>query len=54
MTARAVPDEPCPVCHVVALVEVKCKVVCTNCRTIVQSCADAQHDQRSSSASGTA
>jgi hypothetical protein len=29
-----------PVCGMATLQEIRCKVVCTNCRTIVQSCAD--------------
>jgi ribosomal protein S14 len=33
-------DDECPVCGLASLVERKCKVICRNCRTIVQSCAD--------------
>lgn len=37
-------DEPapdlCPVCGAASLQEVRCKVICRACRTIVQSCAD--------------
>jgi hypothetical protein len=39
VTNRSLSDE-CPVCGQPALVEVRCKVICTNCRTIVKSCAD--------------
>jgi len=38
--AHAPLAEPCPVCGTSSLVEIRCKVVCLNCRTIVQSCAD--------------
>ncbi|HNV73130.1 MAG TPA: hypothetical protein PLX31_00140 [Gemmatimonadaceae bacterium] len=42
------PDEPrpipgaecCPVCGSEKLQELRCKVICLNCRTILQSCAD--------------
>jgi hypothetical protein len=41
---RGLANEPklgdCPVCGVAALVELRCKVICANCRTIVQICAD--------------
>ena len=44
MTAReppvAPPGEACPVCGMTTLEELRCKVICANCRTIVQSCAD--------------
>ncbi|HEX6059506.1 MAG TPA: hypothetical protein VFZ11_10870 [Gemmatimonadaceae bacterium] len=30
----------CDVCGCDALYELKCKVVCRNCRSIVRSCAD--------------
>jgi len=30
----------CDVCGSGDLAEVRCKVICTNCRTILQSCAD--------------
>lgn len=32
--------ETCPVCGAGPLQEVRCKVICANCRTILQSCAD--------------
>jgi hypothetical protein len=32
--------EPCPVCGHRALDHRACKVICSHCRTIVQSCAD--------------
>lgn len=35
------PDtDACPVCGSVALLPLRCKVICRGCRTIVQSCAD--------------
>jgi hypothetical protein len=30
----------CDVCGSVDLTEIRCKVICRNCRTILQSCAD--------------
>jgi len=33
------PD-PCPICGSTDVLEIKCKVVCRNCGTILQSCAD--------------
>jgi hypothetical protein len=30
----------CDVCGSADLAEVRCKVICRNCRTILQSCAD--------------
>jgi DNA polymerase II large subunit len=30
----------CPVCGSTQLQEIRCKVICLNCRTILQSCAD--------------
>jgi len=33
-------DRPCDICGTSSLQEIKCKVVCRNCGTIVQSCAD--------------
>lgn len=30
----------CDVCGSVDLAEIRCKVICRNCRTILQSCAD--------------
>jgi hypothetical protein len=38
--AIAGDGETCPICGMVAVVERRCKVVCTHCRTILQSCAD--------------
>ena len=32
--------ETCPVCGSARLLELRCKVVCQGCRTILQSCAD--------------
>jgi hypothetical protein len=32
--------ECCPVCGSGQLQEIRCKVICLNCRTILQSCAD--------------
>jgi hypothetical protein len=34
------PRPACDVCGCDALYELKCKVVCRNCRSIVRSCAD--------------
>ncbi len=31
---------PCDVCGSADVREVRCKVICWNCRTILQSCAD--------------
>ena len=33
-------DRPCDVRGATALREIKCKVICRNCGTFVQSCAD--------------
>jgi hypothetical protein len=30
----------CDICGSADLAEIKCKVICRNCRTILQSCAD--------------
>jgi uncharacterized membrane protein len=41
--ARAAPVpllDSCDVCGSPELAEIRCKVICTNCRTILQSCAD--------------
>lgn len=42
--SAAASDTPvadsCPVCGMAQLMEIRCKVVCLNCRTILQSCAD--------------
>ena len=38
--AWPLPGEACDVCNARALVERKCKVICTNCHSIVRSCAD--------------
>lgn len=43
MTGPAPPPaekEVCPVCGMSTLEEIRCKVICANCRTIVKSCAD--------------
>ena len=32
--------EQCPMCGSLQLEERRCKVICRNCRTILQSCAD--------------
>ena len=41
---RREPSTPllaeCDVCGSADLAEVRCKVICRNCRTILQSCAD--------------
>jgi hypothetical protein len=34
------PRDTCDVCGSAELYEIKCKVVCRNCRSIVRSCAD--------------
>jgi hypothetical protein len=34
------PRETCDVCGCDELYELRCKVVCRNCRSIVRSCAD--------------
>jgi hypothetical protein len=31
---------PCDVCGLSELVEIRCKVICRNCRSILRSCAD--------------
>jgi uncharacterized membrane protein len=31
---------PCPICGDAEVVERRCKVICLNCKTILQSCAD--------------
>jgi hypothetical protein len=33
-------NEVCDVCGSAAIVEIKCKVICRNCGTILKSCAD--------------
>jgi hypothetical protein len=38
-----VPSDACPVCGASRLQEIRCKVICLNCRTILQSCADLSH-----------
>ena len=38
--AHASPRAACDVCGCDALYELRCKVVCGNCRSIVRSCAD--------------
>jgi hypothetical protein len=35
-------SEVCDVCGSLDVVEIKCKVVCRNCGTILKSCADLQ------------
>lgn len=37
---KPIDDESCPVCGSGPLQELKCKVICANCRTILKSCAD--------------
>ncbi len=32
--------ETCPVCGSDRVAEIRCKVICQNCKTILQSCAD--------------
>jgi hypothetical protein len=32
--------EPCDVCGSTKVLEIKCKVICQNCGTILKSCAD--------------
>ncbi|MEO6443667.1 MAG: hypothetical protein ABIZ91_09350 [Gemmatimonadaceae bacterium] len=35
------PDaETCPVCGSPELRDIRCKIICLNCRSIVKSCAD--------------
>ena len=34
------PETVCDVCGSANVVEIKCKVVCQNCGTILKSCAD--------------
>jgi len=34
------PPTECDVCGSTDLVEIQCKVVCRNCRTILQTCSD--------------
>jgi hypothetical protein len=36
----AAPLAQCDVCGAETLVPLRCKVICGNCRTILQSCAD--------------
>ena len=38
--AHAPPPAACDVCGCDTLYELRCKVVCGNCRSIVRSCAD--------------
>lgn len=40
-----VEHSSCPVCGATSLQEIRCKVICLNCRTIVQSCADLSADE---------
>ena len=40
MTAPTPVPETCDVCGAASLVEIKCKVICRNCGSIVRSCAD--------------
>ncbi|GMV09640.1 MAG: hypothetical protein AMXMBFR55_13740 [Gemmatimonadota bacterium] len=37
---KTVGLDPCPVCGSPNVQEIRCKVICLNCRTILQSCAD--------------
>jgi rubredoxin len=34
------PAEVCDICGSTNLLEIKCKVICQNCGTILKSCAD--------------
>ena len=34
------PPEVCDVCGSTDIVEIRCKVICRNCGTILKSCAD--------------
>jgi rubredoxin len=34
------PEETCDVCGLTNIKEIKCKLVCQNCGTILRSCAD--------------
>jgi len=34
------PDEVCDVCGSTNVKEIKCKLICQNCGTILRSCAD--------------
>ena len=34
------PDETCEICGSADLQEIRCKVVCRNCRTILRTCSD--------------
>jgi ribosomal protein L37AE/L43A len=36
-------NEVCDVCGSPKLKEIKCKVICQNCGTILKSCADLNH-----------
>lgn len=33
-------SDTCPVCGSDRVAEIRCKVICQNCKTILQSCAD--------------
>jgi hypothetical protein len=37
---KSEPDIVCDVCGSADIVEIKCKVVCRNCGTILKSCSD--------------
>jgi uncharacterized Zn finger protein (UPF0148 family) len=43
-------NEVCDVCGSPSLKEIKCKVICQNCGTILKSCADLLADSRTSNA----
>lgn len=34
------PVTECDICGSTDLMEIRCKIICRNCRTILQSCAD--------------
>lgn len=39
-TPAPAPTVTCDVCNSTKIVEIKCKIVCRNCGTILQTCAD--------------
>lgn len=40
MNVNREPEVVCDVCGSPDIVEIKCKVICRNCGTILKSCAD--------------
>jgi len=40
LTNRVAASDECDVCGSPDLAEIRCKLICRNCRTILRSCAD--------------